>query len=388
MPQGVTQPGDAATRWLTGLAVIVGLAWLWPFLALRHAPSDGARAERMRQHVASPALEAGPVEAALHRLARERGREALLIETEEPTHDLRLRARACDRADAASCTRVAVLFVHFLGDPTLGLRLWLDACDAGIATACTRAAERIGSDYAQEYDRRRARDLYRRGCTPDALDASGCLLAAEPDRIARFDWGPREVSEFDPRPDLRFLYLDRGCELGDERACQAVWGDFRDRQGEAAAQILAYYDSLRRATTFRSPRKIWETRLERIASGSPGALEHGRQDEVTSWKRSHHAALERQVVRERAADALTMDLLQQPEPPRFFSFRALRGSIEVKPEGSVCLSRCPSPGESPDRAAAEACLCGCLLETLATNIPEAILVRCRDRKPLVRIRGW
>lgn len=342
----------------------------------------------MRQRIPSPALEAGPIEAALYRLARQRGRESLLLETEEPAHDLQLRARACDRGDAAACAGVAGLFVHFLGDPTLGLRLWLDACDAGIATACTRAAERIGSDYAPEYDRRRARDLYRRGCTAEALDASGCLFAAEPDRIALLDWNPREVSEFEQRPDLRFLYLDRACELCDERACHAIRSDFRDPKGEAAVQLLAYYDLLLRATMFRSPREIWEKRLERIASGSPGALEHGRQDEVTSWKRSHYIALERRVVRERAADALTMDLLQQPDPPRFQTLQALRSSIDVKQGGSICLSRCPSPGESPERAAAEACLCGCLLETVATNIPEAILVRCRDRKPLVRIRGW
>lgn len=134
--------------------MIVVLVWLWPLVALRHAPSDLARAERTQQRVAMLTLEAGPVEAALHRLARERGWASLLENTDEPAHDLKLRARACDRADAAACAGVAGLFVHFLGDPALGLRLLLDACDAGIATACTRAAERIGSDYAPEYDRR------------------------------------------------------------------------------------------------------------------------------------------------------------------------------------------------------------------------------------------
>ncbi len=168
---------------LAGFAALVAAVWLLSFLPLIHAPGDRARAARIVPRPATRAVDPGPVEATLYRLADAHHRTSLIVDTRRAEYDPKQWARSCDASERAACTRIASFFVHFLGAPVLGMRLWVEACGSGIDAACTRAAEQFARDALPSFDLRLAHRLFMLGCSATAVDPSGCVYAADPDRI-------------------------------------------------------------------------------------------------------------------------------------------------------------------------------------------------------------
>ncbi len=385
--------GDRDWYVLAAFAGFVAVVWLFAFRPLVYAPGDRARVARIVSRPATRAVDPGPVEASLYRLADAHRRLFLLIDTTNPEDDPKQWARACDAADREACTRIATFFIHFLGAPVLGMRLWVEACGSGIDAACTRAAEQFARDALPSFDLPLAQRLFRLGCTAIAVDPSGCLYAADPDRIFGRH-GPRPeafgVPTREARPDLLFFYLDRGCELLAADVCGALAWDLAEPTGALPRneQLHDYYRALDVTIARAQPAELVALRAERIASGSPAGLESGAADEpIVAQKRRLLTQLEHGVLRARAEQALSPYRRAEAHDSRSDRPTDMRMSglilppLELGDAATPCVRRCPSEDEAADLAAARRCLCGCLLDTRASDVPPSTLTACRDGEP-------
>ena len=218
---------------LFGLALALGASGCG-LANLVDLPGDLLRSHRERPVALSAAgPDAGPVERALHGAARGTGQPGLLVDTPDPADDLKRRARACDTGDGAACAALGGLFVYVLGEADLGLSLWERACEAGVNDACGDAADLHARPDGRWRDEARAQLLARRACRIHSRRPHACALAASWTRT------PGEWLENVP-PDIRYLLLDRGCELHDPDSCAGAAALVETRQ-DTFGRLAAYY---------------------------------------------------------------------------------------------------------------------------------------------------
>jgi len=148
-------------------------------------------------------------------------------------------ADACELDDARACSFAGRLWLDGHGvarDPERGMAMLLHACDGGFATACV-----VGGRALAESDEADVKDLLKQRARFDLEQACWSGQADSCYRAGLFFYFGREEFPRDVRRATK-LY-ERGCNLGDSRACNNLgdafaYGDGVSRDVERAASLF------------------------------------------------------------------------------------------------------------------------------------------------------